>query len=185
MILYFNVKSESGLNPLNPHIIFISIMKYIFVIAGLKFVEKRYEIVGFFNIYIGLVLIIDIFFTSYVYMKDTFFTFPQRSSLLTGMTSKFKQNQTDFSKQFDDIIDSNFDFKQFNKDLDNFNDQISSMIKKKSVKIIKKDNSISEEDIKIFNKNVANESTQVNQPNPVDQSNPDQVDPLHIASLET
>ena len=129
-------------------------MKYIFIIAGLKFVERKHDIVGFFNIYIGLVLVIDICFTAYSFMKETFFNFPQKISSI----SKFKQNQTDFSKQFDDIIDSNFDFKQFNKELDNFNDQISSMMKKKSVKIIKKENSISEEDIKIFNKNVANSS---------------------------
>jgi hypothetical protein len=153
MILYFNVKLGSGLDP---HTIFISIMKYIFVVAGLKFVEKRYDIVGFFNIYIILVLIIDVFFTLYTYMKDTYFTFPGLVKL--NKLNKLKQNPTDFSKQFDDIIDTNFDFKQFNKELDNFNDQISSMMKKKSVKIIKKDNSLSEEDIKIFNKNVVNSS---------------------------
>jgi len=181
MILYFNVKSASGLDP---HTIFISIMKYIFVIAGLKFVEKRHDMVGFFNIYIGLVLIIDICFTIYTYMRDTFFSFP-------GL-SKFKPSSTDFSKQFDDIIDTNFDFKQFNKELDNFNDQISSMMKKKSVKIIKKDNSISEEDIKIFNKNVANSSIhsihsihsiQSNQIN-LEQKQDNNQD-LHIASPET
>ncbi len=179
MILYFNVKSASSLG-LNPHTIFISIMKYIFVVAGLKFVERKHDMVGFFNIYIGLVLLIDICFTVYSYMKDTFFTFP--GSCLTktsfgGITNKLKQNPIDFSKQFDDIIDSNFDFNQFNKELDNFNDQISSMMKKKSVKIIKKDNSISEEDIKIFNKNVANSSIQPN----INQTNQD----LHIASPET
>jgi hypothetical protein len=168
MILYFNVKSAFGLNP---HIIFISIMKYIFVVAGLKFVEKRHDMVGFFNIYIGLVILIDIFFTAYTYMKDTYFTFP-------GL-SKFKPSPTDFSKQFDDIIDSNFDFKQFNKELNNFNDQINSMMKKKSVKIIKKENSISEEDIKNFNKNVGNSSNQSVQ---INQLNPEENQDLHIAS---
>jgi hypothetical protein len=105
-------------------------------------------------------------------MKDTFFTFP--------VISKLKPTPTDFSKQFDDIIDSNFDFKQFNKELDNFNDQISSMMKKKSVKIIKKDNSISEEDIKNFNKNVVNSSTNI-----FNQINPEPNKDLHIASPET
>jgi len=154
MILYFNVKSNSGLNP---HVIFISIMKYIFVIAGLKFVEKKNDMEGFFNIYIGLVLLFDIFFTLYVYMKDTFFTFSEvclTKGSFGGISNKLKQ--------FDDMVDSNFDFNQFNKELDNFNDQISSMMKKKSVKIIKKDNSNSEEDIKNFNKNVANSSVQPN-----------------------
>lgn len=169
MILYFNVKSVSGLNP---HIIFLSIMKYIFAIAGLKFIEKRYDIVGFFNVYIILVLVIDICFTTYTYMKDTFFTFPGKHNLL------FKQKPTDFSKQFDDIIDSNFDIKQFNKELDNFNDQISSMMKKKSIKIIKKENSISEEDIKIFNKTVVQEQN-LNQDKEANQNKD-----LHIGSLE-
>ena len=70
MLLYFNVKSSSQIDQ---HIIFISVIKYIFIIAGLKFIEKRYEMVGFFNIYIALVLIIDICFTCYNYMKNTFF----------------------------------------------------------------------------------------------------------------
>jgi hypothetical protein len=151
MILYFNVKTNFGLNP---HVIFISIMKYIFVVAGLKFVEKKNNITGFFNIYIGLVLLFDIFFTLYIYMKDTFFTFSG------ACLSKGSYGGINKLKQFDDIVDSNFDFNQFNKELDNFNDQISSMMKKKSVKIIKKDNSNSEEDIKNFNKNVANSSVQ-------------------------
>jgi hypothetical protein len=147
MIFYFNVKNASQLDQ---HIIFISVMKYIFIIAGLKFIERKHDMVGFFNIYIGLVLIIDIVFTCYNYMKDTFFTIP-----LNPKYTKYTYTKPlDFNKQFDEIIDSNFDFKNFNQELDKFNDQINLMIKKKSVRIIKKDNSASEDDIKEFNKNV-------------------------------
>jgi hypothetical protein len=166
MIFYFNLKSSSQLDQserlrdtkhfrtseklkdflhLCPHGIFISVIKYIFIIAGLKFMERRYEMVGFFNIYIGLILLVDIGFTCYNYMKNTFFI---------PITTQNKN--VDFNKQFDDIIDTNFDLKNFNKELDSFDKQINSMIKKKSIKIIKKNNTISEDDIKEFNKNVAN-----------------------------
>lgn len=152
MIFYFNIKSSSQLDQSFslkdlPHNIFISVMKYIFIIAGLKFMERRYEMVGFFNIYIGLVLIVDIGFTCYNYMKNTFFI---------PIVSK---TNIDFNKQIDEIIDTNFDFKNFNKDLDSFDKQINSMIKKKSVKIIKKNDTMSENDIKEFNKNVASKQT--------------------------
>jgi len=155
MILYFNVKSSSQLDP---HVIFISVIKYIFIIAGLKFIEKRYEMVGFFNIYIGLILIVDIGFTCYNYMKNTFFI---------PVTTQNKN--IDFNKQFDDIIDTNFDFKNFNKELDSFDKQINSMIKKKSIKIIKKNNTISEDDIKEFNKNVASKQNSTLQEEKVNQ----------------
>ena len=106
MIFYFNVKNSSQLDQ---HIIFLSVMKYIFIIAGLKFIERKHDIVGFFNIYIVLVLIIDIVFTCYNYMKDTYFTIP--------LNPKYSYTYTkplDFNTQFDEIIDSNFDFKNFN-----------------------------------------------------------------------
>jgi hypothetical protein len=153
MILYFNLKSSSHLDSLklrdSKHAIFISIMKYIFIIAGLKFIEKRYDIVGFFNIYIVLVLLVDIGFTCYNYMKNTFFI-----PIIT------QNKNVDLDKQFDDIIDKNFDLKNFNKELDNFDKQINSMIKKKSIKIIKKNNNLSEDEIKEFNKNVVHNSIQ-------------------------
>jgi hypothetical protein len=87
-------------------------------------------------------------------MKNTFF-----------IPIATQNKNTDFNKQFDDIIDTNFDFKNFNKELDSFDKQINSMIKKKSIKIIKKNNTISEDDIKEFNKNVATKQSPTLQEN--------------------
>lgn len=191
MIFYFNVKNSSQIDP---HIIFISVMKYIFIIAGLKFMERKHEIVGFFNIYIGLVLLIDIGFTCYNYMKYTYFAFPTPISLSNQYLKNSVSKTLNFENQIDEIIDSNFDLKNFNKELDKFNDQINSMIKKKSVKIIKKDNSESENDLKEFNKNIskANQQTQSNHSEEVKPTNSEDVNPikedqtvLHISSLAT
>lgn len=166
MIFYFNIKKSSQINP---HVIFISIMKYIFIIAGLKFIEKKNDIVGFFNIYIGLVLIIDICFSCYNYIQNTY---------LVVHTNLSKSKILDFETQIDDLIDSKFNLKDYNQ-------KLNSMIKKKSVKIIKKDNSESENDLKEFNKNISlNQLTQTyDQLFDIDIDKQNQ-EVLHISSLE-
>jgi len=141
MLLYFNTNNSKHLNS---HIFFITIMKYIFIIASLKFIEHKNTMNGFFNVYIGLVIVFDISFTLYNYIKI---------NLLNNVSSITKK---DFNIYPDEIINSNFNADDFNEELEKFNLKIKEITRKnKTTKIIKKNN-VTETDIKKFNKDVLN-----------------------------
>jgi hypothetical protein len=119
-------------------------MKYIFIIASLKFIEHKNTMNGFFNVYIGLVIVFDISFTLYNYIKI---------NLLNNVSSITKK---DFNIYPDEIINSNFNADDFNEELEKFNLKIKEITRKnKTTKIIKKNN-VTETDIKKFNKDVLN-----------------------------
>ena len=66
MLLYLTIKKT---NEINSEIIYFAIMNYIFLIAMLKFIERKHNMISFFNIYIYLIIIIDIGFTIYNYIQ--------------------------------------------------------------------------------------------------------------------
>jgi len=138
MLLYLNTKIAKKFSE---EIIFLSILNYIFSIGILKFFEFKQSMVGFFNIYIILVIILDIGFCIYFYIKN--------------YIMNIKHINTDLNEQTDDIINSKFKINQFNDDLLEYNNLIQNISKKnnKKVKIIKKDN-LSETDLKNFNDTV-------------------------------
>ena len=143
MLLYFNTNNSKHLNS---HIFFITIMKYIFIIASLKFIEHKNTMNGFFNIYIVLIIIFDISFTLYNYIK---------LNLLNNVSLSTKN---DFNIYPDEIINSNFNIDDFNAELENFNKKIKEITKKnKTTRIIKKNN-ITESEIKKFNDDVLNKN---------------------------
>jgi len=121
-------------------------MKYIFIIASLKFIEHKNIMNGFFNIYIGLVIVFDIGFTLYNYIKV---------NLLNNVSLATKKN---FNIYPDEIINSNFNIHDFNEELEKFNKKIKEITKKnKTTRIIKKNN-ITESEINKFNDDVLNKN---------------------------
>jgi hypothetical protein len=101
---------------------------------------------GFFNIYIVLIIIFDISFTLYNYIK---------LNLLNNVSLSTKN---DFNIYPDEIINSNFNIDDFNAELENFNKKIKEITKKnKTTRIIKKNN-ITESEIKKFNDDVLNKN---------------------------
>ena len=177
MLLYFITKKS---NELNSHTIFLTIMKYIFLIAILKFIEHKHNMYGFFNIYICLVIIIDIGFTFYNYMQKFILTVPhgrennsKESDISNNKSTKILNSLTnikniDFNIFSDEIINSDFDIKKFNNELKKFNERIKNPLNfestkltiqeslgsvQKKIKIIKKENE-TETEIKKFNENI-------------------------------
>lgn len=122
MLLYLNTKIS---NKLDADIIFISIINYIFSIAFLKFIEHKNGMIGFFNIYIILILLVDFGFTLYYYIKT------------------FSINVSEIN---DDIINDKFDIKEFKKEMKQFK-------KQSKVKIIANKSETNTE-IKEFNKDI-------------------------------
>jgi len=150
MLLYFNTNNSKHLNS---HIFFITIMKYIFIIASLKFIEHKNTMNGFFNIYIGLIIVFDIGFTLYNYIKVNLLN---NVSVKTNNLSLTTKN--DFNIYPDEIINTNFNIDDFNEELEKFNNKIKEITKKnKTIRIIKKNN-ITESEIKKFNEDVLNKN---------------------------
>jgi hypothetical protein len=69
MLLYLN---KDKVNELNSHSIFITIIQYIIAIAVLKFIEHKHTMHGFFNIYITLIILLDVCFTLFNFIKNNF-----------------------------------------------------------------------------------------------------------------
>ena len=124
MLLYLNTKL---LNKLDADIIFVSIINYIFSIAFIKFIEHKNSMIGFFNIYIILILLVDFGFTLYYYIKS------------------FSIN---ISHLNDDIINDKFDIKKYKKEMKQFK-------KQSKVKIISNKSETNTE-IKEFNNDIIN-----------------------------
>ena len=122
MLLYLNTKL---LKKLDADIIFVSIINYIFSIAFIKFIEHKNAMIGFFNIYIILILLVDFVFTLYYYIKI------------------FSVNVSELN---DDIINDKFDIKKFKK-------EIKQLKKQSKIKIIA-NKSETNTDIKEFNKDI-------------------------------
>lgn len=183
MLLYLITKKT---NELNSHIFFITIMKYIFVIALLKFIEHKHNMYGFFNIYISLVIIIDFGFTFYNYIQTHILNIPQQSinnlkkmndEIINSEKSKnllytLSFKNLDFNTYPDEIINSNFDIKKFNNELKKFNESIKDPLNFESTKLTIQESLVSgqnkkkikiikkenetETEIKKFNENVLN-----------------------------
>jgi hypothetical protein len=66
MLLYLTIKKS---NEINSDLFYFTTMNYIFLIAILKFIERKHDMCGFFNIYIYLIIIIDVGFTIYNYIQ--------------------------------------------------------------------------------------------------------------------
>lgn len=167
MLLYLTIKKS---NEINSEIIYFAIMNYIFLIAILKFIERKHNIISFFNIYIYLIIIIDISFTIYNYIQKYITNIKILSNQINNKTdmsnnndviksniNKFKKIITidtmDFNLYPDEIINSEFDIKKFNNELEKFNELIKNPIKSEKIKIIKKEKE-SETEIKKFNENI-------------------------------
>lgn len=129
MLLYLNTKIAQKLDA---DIIFISIINYIFSVALLKFIENKNGMIGFFNIYIFLIILVDFTFTLYHYIISNVINI-----------SSIDLNNNNFQ---DDIITSNFNMKRFKKDIKKFK-------KPSKTKIISK-KSETNTDIKEFNKEI-------------------------------
>jgi hypothetical protein len=159
MLLYFITKKS---NELNSDTIFITIIKYIFFIAILKFIEHKHNMHGFFNIYISLVIIVDIGFTLYNYIQKyiisinsskeinnrytspldlTYSTMPIKNNLnpfnieLTSDIS-FNKSNIDFNIFSDEVINIDFDIKKFNNELKKFNERIKKPLNFESTNLI-------------------------------------------------
>jgi hypothetical protein len=155
MLLYFTIKKS---NDINSDLIYLVIMKYIFLIAILKFIERKHDIYGFFNIYIYLIIIIDISFALYDYIKKYIINIKKISNQIDTISDiyglkKKKLDNMDFNLYPDEIINSNFDIKKFTNELDKFNKLIRNPVKSERIKIIKKEKE-SETEIKKFNENI-------------------------------
>jgi hypothetical protein len=131
MLLYLK---KDKMNEINFHNIFITTIQYIITIAVLKFIEHKHTMYGFFNIYIILIILLDICFTLFNFMKNNFLTMP------------IYIKKKDFNTFPDEIINSNFDIKKLQNELVNFDKEIKK-------KIIKKEN-ITETEIKKFNQQI-------------------------------
>jgi len=140
MLLYFY---SNNFKNLNTDLIFLIVMRYIFIIATLKFIEHKNSMIGFFNIYIFLVIILDIGFSIYNYILNNIY----------NINFKKVNAYSDFNVQPDEIINSNFNIDDFKSELEKFNKKINQISKKKTIKIIKKEN-ITESDINKFNENL-------------------------------
>jgi hypothetical protein len=169
MLLYLTIKKS---NEINSEIIYFAIMNYIFLIAMLKFIERKHNMISFFNIYIYLIIIIDIGFTIYNYIQKYITNIKILSTQLNNKLeidvsknilhlsdkNKFSKNvitidTMDFNLYPDEIINSNFDINKFNNELNKFNELIKNPIKSEKIKIIKKEKE-SETEIKKFNENI-------------------------------
>lgn len=143
MLLYFY---SNNFKNLNTDLIFLIVMRYIFIIATLKFIEHKNLMIGFFNIYIFLVIILDISFSIYNYIINNIYN-------IYNINLKKVNANSDFHVQPDEIINSNFNIDDFKSELEKFNKKINQISKKKTIKIIKKEN-ITESDINKFNENL-------------------------------
>jgi len=168
MLLYLTIKKT---NEINSEIIYFAIMNYIFFIAMLKFIERKHNMISFFNIYIYLIIIIDIGFTIYNYIQKYITNIKTLSNQINNKSEididisndKIKSNNNfkkvitidtmDFNLYPDEIINSNFDIKKFNNELEKFNELIKNPVKSEKIKIIKKEKE-SETEIKKFNENI-------------------------------
>ena len=169
MLLYLTIKKT---NEINSEIIYFAIMNYIFLIAMLKFIERKHNMISFFNIYIYLIIIIDIGFTIYNYIQKYITNIKILSNQINNKSeidisnniiksnnniNNFKKVITidtmDFNLYPDEIINSNFDIKKFNNELEKFNELIKNPVKSEKIKIIKKEKE-SETEIKKFNENI-------------------------------
>ena len=166
MLLYLTIKKT---NEINSEIIYFAIMNYIFFIAMLKFIERKHNMISFFNIYIYIIIIIDIGFTIYNYIQKYITNIKTLSNQINNKSEidisndKIKSNNNfkkvitidtmDFNLYPDEIINSNFDIKKFNNELEKFNELIKNPVKSEKIKIIKKEKE-SETEIKKFNENI-------------------------------
>ena len=166
MLLYLTIKKT---NEINSEIIYFAIMNYIFFIAMLKFIERKHNMISFFNIYIYIIIIIDIGFTIYNYIQKYITNIKTLSNQINNKleidisNDKIKTNNNfkkvitidtmDFNLYPDEIINSNFDIKKFNNELEKFNELIKNPVKSEKIKIIKKEKE-SETEIKKFNENI-------------------------------
>lgn len=169
MLLYLTIKKT---NKINSEIIYFAIMNYIFLIAMLKFIERKHNMISFFNIYIYLIIIIDIGFTMYNYIQKYITNIKTLSNQINNKSeidisnniiksnNNFKKVITidtmdtmDFNLYPDEVINSNFDIKKFNNELEKFNELIKNPVKSEKIKIIKKEKE-SETEIKKFNENI-------------------------------
>lgn len=139
MLLYFITKKS---NELNSDTIFITIIKYIFFIALLKFIEHKHNMHGFFNIYISLVIIIDIGFTLYNYIQKY---------ILSINSSK------EINNRYTSTLDSIYSTMPIKNNLNPFNIELTSDISfNKSNKILNSLNNIKNIDFNIFSDEVIN-----------------------------
>ena len=174
MLLYLTIKKS---NEINSDLFYFTTMNYIFLIAILKFIERKHDMCGFFNIYIYLIIIIDIGFTIYNYIQKyiTSINLKKISNQIDNISDIYKSENVSYllskrlkdpidlptskqsSKNFniykDEIINSDFDIKKFNSELKKFNDLIKNPLKSEKIKIIKKEKE-SETEIKKFNENI-------------------------------
>ena len=167
MLLYLTIKKT---NEINSEIIYFAIMNYIFFIAMLKFIERKHNMISFFNIYIYLIIIIDIGFTIYNYIQKYITNIKTLSNQINNKLDIDKKSEIDLSNNNninkykkiitmdfnlypDEIINSNFDIKKFNNELEKFNELIKNPVKSEKIKIIKKEKE-SETEIKKFNENI-------------------------------
>ena len=169
MLLYLTIKKT---NEINSEIIYFAIMNYIFLIAMLKFIERKHNMISFFNIYIYLIIIIDIGFTIYNCIQKYITNIKILSNQINNKSeidisnniiksnnniNNFKKVITidtmDFNLYPDEVINSNFDIKKFNNELEKFNELIKNPVKSEKIKIIKKEKE-SETEIKKFNENI-------------------------------
>lgn len=66
MLLYLTIKKS---NEINSDLFYFTTINYIILIAILKFIERKHDMCGFFNIYIYIIVIIDVGFTIYNYIQ--------------------------------------------------------------------------------------------------------------------
>ena len=173
MLLYLTIKKS---NEINSDLFYFTTMNYIFLIAILKFIERKHDMCGFFNIYIYIIIIIDVGFTIYNYIQkyitninlkkisyqiDNLSEIELHPLALGKQSSKnlkkiiTKIDNIDFNIYKDEVINSDFDIKKFNSELQKFNKLIKNPLKSEKIKIIKKEKE-SETEINKFNENINN-----------------------------
>jgi hypothetical protein len=119
MFFYLNLKTN---NKFNEDVLLISIVSYIIIIAYIKYFENKNNIYNFFDIYIILILLLDLFFSSILYLKQKFNDFKNYDKNI------FLNSDDKLNKIYDIYtIDDDF-FDKINKKI---NLDIKNIIKKK------------------------------------------------------
>ena len=123
MLLFLNTKIDKNLDE---NILFSCIINYIISVAIIKFFEYKHNMIGFFNIYIILIICTDLTFSLYYYIKNHI----------------IKISNIDI--KCDDVINKKFNSKLFNEELNKFK-------RRNNNKIISKLNCESEAELQKFN----------------------------------